>query len=78
MNNNFHTNSGKLEIPKFAKESITTLLMKNVHHHNLIEKFIELEPSIKIIGLIRHPCAVISSQLNCIKEISFNLNDYAL
>ena len=42
--------------------------MKNVHHHNLIETFIKLYPSIKIIGLIRDPCSVIYSQINAKHE----------
>ena len=43
--------------------------MKNVHHHNLIETFIKLYPSIKIIGLIRDPCSVIYSQMNAKRKI---------
>ena len=54
--------------PKYKKEYINTIFMKNVHHHNLIEKFIKLNPNIKIIGLIRNPINVINSQIYANKE----------
>ena len=42
--------------------------MKHVTHHNLIETFIKLNSTIKIIGLIRAPCSVIYSQMNAKHE----------
>jgi hypothetical protein len=68
MKTNLHTNNNKTDIIRFEKENISTILMKNVHHHNLIETFIKLYPGIKIIGLIRDPCAVIYSQMNAKHE----------
>ena len=56
-------------IPACNKININTIVMKNVHHNNLIELFIKLCPEIKIIGLIRNPCAVINSLIN-------NYNEY--
>lgn len=64
MKSNLHTNYKKTNIIRFEKKNIKTIFMKNVHHHNLIETFIKLYPSIKIIGLIREPCSVIYSQIN--------------
>lgn len=64
---NFHINNN-INMPKYEKNNIATLVMKNVHHHNLIETFIKLHPSIKIIGLIRHPYAVINSLIHNINE----------
>ena len=58
----FHQDNN--DIPTFPKEEPTHLVMKNVHHHNLIETFIRLNPQTKIIALIRHPCAVINSYIN--------------
>jgi hypothetical protein len=46
----------------------TTLVMKNVHNHNQIINLIRLNPDIKIIGLIRHPCAVVNSFIKCKNE----------
>ena len=68
MNTDFHTNKNNIDIPRYPKSIINNILIKNVHHHYLIEYFIKWCPNIKIIGLIRHPCAVIYSQLNCQKE----------
>lgn len=56
------------------KEKIKHILMKNVHHHHLIEKMIELYPSIKIIGLTRNPESVICSQMNSSEKLKDWLN----
>lgn len=64
MKSDYHTNNKKTDIVRFEKENIETVLMKHTSHHNLIENFIKLYPSIKIIGLIRDPCSVIYSQMN--------------
>lgn len=68
MKSDLHTNNKKTDITRFEKENIETVFMKNVHHHNLIETFIKLHPTIKIIGLIRYPCSVIYSQMNAKHE----------
>ena len=73
MNSNLHVNNSSSDIPKYNKTSINTLVMKHVTHNNLIEKYIELYPNIKIIGLIRNPKSVIYSQINAKKE---NLKDW--
>jgi len=63
MNAEYHGN-----YPKYEKNDINTVFLKNVHHHHLIEKFIELNNNIKIIGLNRNPINVINSQMNASKE----------
>lgn len=68
MKSNYHTNNGKTDIIRYEKEEIKNLFMKNVHHHNLIEKFIELEKDIKIICLIRNLNSVIYSQMSAKHE----------
>ena len=73
MKSNLHINNNSNVLPKYNKTSISTIVMKHVTHNNLIEKYIELYPNIKIIGLIRNPKSVIYSQINAKKE---NLKDW--
>ena len=68
MKANLHTNNNNIKNVSFKKDIVNTILMKNVHHHNLIETFIKLYPTIKIIGLIRDPCSVIYSQMQAKHE----------
>ena len=68
MKSIYHTNNNKTDIVRFEKNEITSVFMKHVTHHNLIETFINLNPNIRIIGLIREPCAVIHSQMNAKHE----------
>jgi len=44
------------------------LVMKEVRYHHLIEKWINTLPEIKIVGIVRNPCAVINSWLLSPKE----------
>ena len=44
------------------------LVMKMVRYHHLLPLFLESVPGIRIIGIIRHPCAVINSWLQAPKE----------
>ena len=73
MKTNFHTNNGINKILDFDKTNIKTIVMKHVTHHYLIEKMIEWNPNIKIIGLIRNPTQIIESQMNACHE---NLKDW--
>ena len=73
MKTNYHTNNGKNDILTYHKENIDYLVMKHTTHHYLIEKFIELNKDIKIIGLIRSPENVIESQMKAKHE---NLQDW--
>lgn len=73
MKTNYHTNDGKNKPLTFNKEENKYLIMKHVTHHYLIEKFIEFNKNIKIIGLIRNPENVIESQMKAKHE---NLEDW--
>ena len=71
MKTNYH-NNGKNDILTFHKNDSNHVVMKHVTHHYLIEKFIEFNKDIKIIGLIRSPENVIESQMKakheCLKD----------
>jgi hypothetical protein len=51
----------KSEQPKY-------LVMKMVRYHHLLRLFLENIEGIKIVGIVRHPCAVINSWLQAPKE----------
>ena len=51
----------------FRKEILTHLVWKEVRYHYLIEHLMA-NSSTKVIGLVRHPCAVINSWLQAPKE----------
>jgi hypothetical protein len=44
------------------------LVMKMVRYHHLLSLFLKSVENIKIIGIVRHPCAVINSWLQAPKE----------
>lgn len=44
------------------------MVMKEVRYHHLIEFFIKNIPDIKIVGIVRNPCAVINSWLRAPRE----------
>jgi hypothetical protein len=55
--------------PEMKKDRYPThLVMKMVRYHHLIEKLIADVPGIKIVGIVRNPCAVINSWLQAPKE----------
>lgn len=58
----------QFEKPVFNKNDINMLFIKHVRYHNLLHTFIDFDPTIKIILLIRNPYAVIHSQLSCNRE----------
>lgn len=56
----------------FSKYDIPThLVMKHVRYHNIIENTIKRFPRIKIIAIIRNPCATINSWINAPKEFDY-------
>ena len=73
MKTNYHTNNGENNILTFDKEDNEHVIMKHTTHHYLIEKMIEWNKNIKIIGLIRNPEFVIESQMKAKHE---NLQDW--
>ena len=61
--------------PVFKKvPSPNFLVMKMVRYHHLIEKFIKDIDQIKIIGIVRNPCAVINSWIQAPKEFNKEWN----
>jgi len=46
----------------------THLVMKHVRYHNIIDNLLKRIDNIKIIGIIRHPCATINSWFRAEKE----------
>ena len=58
----------------FKKNKKTHLIFKNVRYLHIIENLIKQNDKIKIIGLVRNPCAIISSWINAPKEFDKNWN----
>ena len=53
----------------FSKNSITPhMIMKHVRYHHVINNLLDKKKNIKIIGIIRNPCAVINSWIRSPKE----------
>lgn len=50
------------------------LVMKMVRYHHLLRLFLEKIEGVKIIGIVRHPCAVINSWLQAPKEFPTGWN----
>ncbi len=46
----------------------THLVMKEVRYNHIVRNLIERLPEIKVIGLVRHPCAVIDSWVHAPRE----------
>lgn len=57
------------QCPQFQKTKITHLVWKEVRYHYLIENLLR-QSDIRIIGIVRHPCAVIHSWLKTPKEFN--------
>jgi hypothetical protein len=57
------------DLPRLNKEPFPAfMVMKMVRYHHLIEKFMWADEAMKIIGIVRNPCAVINSWLRAPKE----------
>lgn len=65
--------SGRKEELHFYKEHPSHLVWKEVRYHYVIEGLLTNSDT-KIIGIIRHPCAVINSWLNAPKEFKTEWN----
>lgn len=52
----------------YKREVPEIMVIKEVRYHHLIELLINSLPEIKIVGIIRNPCAVINSWLQSPKE----------
>ena len=63
------TNASGNSETNFKKESLPThLVIKEVRYHYIIENLLIKLPHVKIIGIVRNPCACINSWLNTPKE----------
>lgn len=62
-------NANNKKNPFFEKQEIGHLVWKEVRYHYVIENLLKNSDT-KIIGLVRHPCAVISSWANAPKEFN--------
>lgn len=60
----------RIELPKLYKtnKEQITMVMKNVHNHHVIKHLLNLDPTVKIIGLIRDPFATVNSYIQTKSE----------
>lgn len=56
----------RADFEKFPKP--THLVMKHVRYNHLIQGWMEALPELRVIGLVRHPCAVLDSWMHTPKE----------
>lgn len=58
-----------VDYPSFAEpEEATLLVMKEVRYHNILRNLMHQVPELKVVGLVRHPCAVIDSWIHAPRE----------
>lgn len=50
------------------REQVTHLVYKEVRYHHVLENVIRKVPEMRVVGLVRHPCAVLDSWLNAPRE----------
>jgi hypothetical protein len=57
-------NIKKGNYPQFKKDANPThMVYKEVRYHHILYNLFEKYPKIKVVGIVRHPCSVINSQL---------------
>ncbi|MBT8043203.1 MAG: sulfotransferase [Kiritimatiellales bacterium] len=54
--------------PQFTKENETTLVFKENRYQSFIEPMMRKLPEVALLGVLRHPCAVLNSWKNNAKE----------
>jgi hypothetical protein len=74
--------SRREKAPDFWAKAIKTspsplMVMKEVRYHHLLPLLLESVPGMKIIGIVRHPCAVINSWLQAPKEFRAGWDELA-
>lgn len=52
----------------FAKSDITHVVYKEVRYHHILDNLLSRAPRVRVLGLYRHPCAVLSSWRNAARE----------
>jgi hypothetical protein len=60
--------SGNSEVQFSKNPELSHLVMKEVRYHYILENLLKTVPSVKIIGIVRNPCACINSWLRAPKE----------
>ncbi len=50
------------------RSEVTHVVMKEVRYNHIVRNMIEQVPELKVIGLVRHPCAVLDSWINAPRE----------
>lgn len=58
-----------VDYPAFSESKEPThLVMKEVRYNHILPNLMEVMPEIKVVGLVRHPCAVIDSWIHAPRE----------
>ncbi|MCA9449370.1 MAG: sulfotransferase domain-containing protein [Candidatus Omnitrophica bacterium] len=58
-----------VEYPEFTESmNASHTVMKEVRYNNVVRNMVEQVPELKLIGLVRHPCAVLDSWFNAPRE----------
>ena len=57
--------------PEFSKSADSThLVVKHVRYHHLLSKWLRSQDNLKVVALVRHPCAVMLSWFNAPREFN--------
>lgn len=51
-----------------VRGEVTHLVMKEVRYNHVVRRMIEQLPELKVVGLVRHPCAVLDSWIHAPRE----------
>jgi hypothetical protein len=62
--------SGNKEVAFTKDETLSHLVMKEVRYHHILENLLRNFPGIKLIGIVRNPCASLNSWLRAPKEFN--------
>ncbi|MCW5898881.1 MAG: sulfotransferase [Flavobacteriales bacterium] len=58
-----------VEYPSWAESPDTShIVMKEVRYNHIVRRMVEQVPGLKVVGLVRHPCAVIDSWIHAPRE----------
>lgn len=58
-----------VEYPDLAdRAAVTHLVMKEVRYNHVVRQMLQQLPELKLVGLVRHPCAVLDSWIHAPRE----------
>jgi hypothetical protein len=64
-----------VEYPDLGERiGVTHLVWKEVRYHHILKNLLSRSPDIRLVGLVRHPCATIDSWLNSPREFKSEWN----